>query len=86
MVRSVKDRSRSGLARDFSLCLNGGMLLTEDAAKKVGNRKTLAELLGITPAAVSQWGRFVPELRVYQLEALRPDLFPRKPHRRGRRR
>lgn len=28
----------------------------------------------ITPQAIYQWGEYVPELRAYQLRALRPDV------------
>ena len=33
---------------------------TEDAVKFFGTRKKIAELLGITPGAVSLWGDVVP--------------------------
>jgi DNA-binding transcriptional regulator YdaS (Cro superfamily) len=46
-----------------------------DAIKKAGSAKALAELLGITRAAVSQWGDRVPPARVWQLKALRPKWF-----------
>ena len=35
-----------------------------------GSVRALAEALGITEQAVSQWGDSVPELRVYQIRAL----------------
>lgn len=47
----------------------------ETAIKLAGSAKALAELLGITRAAVSQWGTSVPQARVWQLRALRPKWF-----------
>jgi DNA-binding transcriptional regulator YdaS (Cro superfamily) len=47
----------------------------EQAIKLAGSAKALAELLGITRAAVSQWGNNVPPARVWQLKALRPKWF-----------
>jgi len=35
----------------------------------------LAKLLGITRQAISQWGGQVPQARVWQLRALRPEWF-----------
>ena len=35
----------------------------------------LAKILGITRQAISQWGNKVPEARVWQLKALKPDWF-----------
>lgn len=48
---------------------------TEQAIKQAGGAKQLAELLGITPSAISQWGEDVPESRVWQLRVLRPVWF-----------
>jgi DNA-binding transcriptional regulator YdaS (Cro superfamily) len=45
------------------------------AIEKAGSAKALAELLGITRAAVSQWGKQIPQARVWQLRALRPKWF-----------
>lgn len=50
------------------------------AAAHFGSRTRLASALGISPAAVSQWGSIVPTLRQYQLErltggALKADPF-----------
>lgn len=47
--------------------------MTTDEAKELlglGDAKSLAELLGITEQAVSQWGQIVPELRAYQIKAI----------------
>lgn len=39
-----------------------------------GSQRELAELLGITQAAVAQW-KEVPEMRLWQLRVLRPEWF-----------
>lgn len=41
----------------------------------LGSGQAVADLLGISRAAVSNWGDEVPALRAYQLRELRPDLF-----------
>jgi DNA-binding transcriptional regulator YdaS (Cro superfamily) len=46
----------------------------ETAIRLAGSAKALAELLGITRAAISQWTD-VPAARVWQLKALRPAWF-----------
>lgn len=43
---------------------------TQQAIKHAGNAKALADLLGITPSAISQWGDEVPPGRQIQLEQL----------------
>lgn len=43
---------------------------TEHAIKFFGSAKKLADSLGISNAAVSQWGQNVPELRALQLERI----------------
>ena len=43
-------------------------MLTSEAVAYFKGKKKLAEALGISPAAVSQWGEVVPELRQYQLQ------------------
>lgn len=48
---------------------------TEQAIKHAGSVKQLAELLGITSSAISQWDEEVPEPRVWQLRVLRPEWF-----------
>lgn len=52
---------------------------TQQAIKLAGSAKALAELLGITQSAISQWGKEVPELRVWHLRQLRPDWFVGSP-------
>lgn len=57
----------------------------EAAIKSVGTAQKLAELIGVTPQAISQWDR-VPALRVLKVEAVsgvsrhdqRPDIYPRE--------
>jgi len=51
---------------------------TQDAIEKAGNAKALADLLEITPSAVSQWGDDLPAPRVWQLKVLRPEWFESK--------
>jgi len=48
---------------------------TSYAIDLFGSIKNLAAALGITIHAIYQWGDEVPELRVYQLRDLRPDVF-----------
>lgn len=48
---------------------------TQQAIKLAGSAKALADLLGITQSAISQWGEFVPPSRVWQLKVLRPVWF-----------
>lgn len=47
----------------------------QTAIDLAGGQGRLAELLGITTAAVSQWDDFIPEAREWQLKVLRPDWF-----------
>lgn len=48
---------------------------TKRAIELAGNASRLAELLDITPGAISQWGEDVPKGRVWQLRALKPEWF-----------
>lgn len=48
---------------------------TKDAIAKADGASKLAELLGITPAAISQWGKELPQAREWQLRLLRPEWF-----------
>jgi predicted transcriptional regulator len=45
------------------------------AIKLAGSQTALASLLGISQAAISQWGDRVPENRVWQLKVLKPEWF-----------
>ncbi len=47
-------------------------MTTREAVRRFGSKRKLAKALGITPQAVSHWGRFVPPLRAYEIEALKP--------------
>lgn len=46
----------------------------QEAIARAGNLSRLAELLGITPAAVSQWST-IPPARLWQLRVLKPAWF-----------
>lgn len=48
---------------------------TQDAISLAGNAKALADLLGISQSAVSQWDEEVPKPREWQLRVLRPHWF-----------
>lgn len=48
---------------------------TQQAIQLAGSAKTLAEMLGITGGAISQWGEEVPDARVWQLRVLKPEWF-----------
>lgn len=48
---------------------------TKTAIEKAGGIKQLAELLGISRPAISQWGENVPPMRVFQLKAIKPEWF-----------
>jgi DNA-binding transcriptional regulator YdaS (Cro superfamily) len=40
----------------------------------LGSPSAVAAFFGITKSAVSQWGEFVPPLRVYEARELRPSI------------
>jgi hypothetical protein len=44
---------------------------TQEAINEFGGVRKLADALGIWPQAIYKWGEDVPELRRYQIEALR---------------
>ena len=46
-----------------------------EAIQLAGSQSDLAKLLGITQAAVSQWGENVPMARVWQMKDLKPEWF-----------
>jgi DNA-binding transcriptional regulator YdaS (Cro superfamily) len=48
---------------------------TLKAIELAGSRTALAKLLNISQPAVSQWGKKMPQARVWQLMILRPDWF-----------
>lgn len=49
-----------------------------EAIKRAGGKSALARLLGITPAAISQWGLDVPIMRIWQLKTIKPEWFDKK--------
>ena len=58
------------------VCESGSMK-KEDAVRFAGTAKRLAEILGISPPAVSMWGDEIPQLQMYRLKELRPRWFTR---------
>lgn len=48
---------------------------TQIAIDLAGSATKLAELLKITPGAISQWGDAVPDKRVWQLKVIKPKWF-----------
>lgn len=48
---------------------------TATAIEKAAGVKHLADLLGITSSAISQWDEDMPQARVWQLRVLKPDWF-----------
>lgn len=47
----------------------------QELARKAGGVTALAKLLGITRPAIYQW-KTVPQARMWQLMALKPEWFP----------
>mgnify|MGYP003691499057 CR=1 FL=1 len=45
-------------------------MLKEDAVRHFGGVTKLAEALGLSKGAVSQWGENIPMLRAYQIERI----------------
>jgi hypothetical protein len=48
---------------------------TQKAIELAEGHKALADLLGITQSAISQWGEDIPDAREWQLKVLRPHWF-----------
>lgn len=48
---------------------------TQEVAEFFGNKKKLAEALGIRPSAVTMWGETIPESRQYQIQVLSKGKF-----------
>ena len=48
---------------------------TQNAIDKAGSATALAQILGITGSAITQWGDTIPPLRIYELKELRPKWF-----------
>jgi hypothetical protein len=51
----------------------------QKAIKLAGSQVKLAALLGVSQAAISQWGEDVPVMRIYQLKTLKPEWFVNEP-------
>jgi DNA-binding transcriptional regulator YdaS (Cro superfamily) len=51
----------------------------QDAIQKAGSPQALADLLKISRPAISQWGETIPQARIWQLMALRPEWFRPEP-------
>jgi hypothetical protein len=51
----------------------------QKAIKLAGSQTKLAEVLGVSQAAISQWGQDVPMMRIYQLKSLKPEWFIGEP-------
>jgi hypothetical protein len=47
----------------------------KELIKKAGGVTALARLLGISPPAIYQW-KTIPQARLWQLKALKPEWFP----------
>jgi hypothetical protein len=45
------------------------------AIRLAGNQTKLAAILGISQAAIAQWGNDVPVMRIYQLKTMKPEWF-----------
>lgn len=52
---------------------------TQQVAEFFGNKKKLAEALGIKPSAVTMWGDTIPVSRQYQIEVLSKGKFKASP-------
>jgi len=61
------------MAEPFSV-LKGVQMTKEEAIKRAGSAQKLAQILGISHSAVSQWDE-IPELRLFQLKVLKPSWF-----------
>jgi hypothetical protein len=48
---------------------------TQQVAEFFGNKKKLAEALGIRPSAVTMWGDTIPVSRQFQIEVLSKGKF-----------
>jgi len=48
-----------------------------DLIEILGTHVAVAQVLGITRSAVSQWGEFIPELQEYRLRDRNPTLYRR---------
>ena len=51
----------------------------QKAIKLAGSQTKLAVILGVSQAAIAQWGQDVPVMRIYQLKTLKPEWFVGEP-------
>ncbi len=49
---------------------------TKDAINHYGSAKKLADALGVTESAVSQYGEYIPDSRAWQLQNMTNDSLP----------
>ena len=47
----------------------------KQAIERAGSAIALARLLGISRQAISQWGDQLPQARLWQLQAIKPEWF-----------
>lgn len=56
----------------------------DDAIRMVGKPKAIAEAIGVTKQAISQWGEYVPEHSALKLLRVNPNIphavSNKKPH------
>lgn len=45
-------------------------MFKDDVIKFFGNSRKLARVLNISPSAISQWGKVIPEKNAYKLQYL----------------
>lgn len=50
------------------------LIKTSDAIKHFKNASRLAEEIGITPQAINQWGKYVPDPSVGKIMAVIPGI------------
>jgi DNA-binding transcriptional regulator YdaS (Cro superfamily) len=51
------------------------MITKEEAIRFAGSLTELAKILGISKAAISQWGETPPQARIWQMQSLHPEWF-----------
>jgi DNA-binding transcriptional regulator YdaS (Cro superfamily) len=54
----------------IKLALKGPSMKTDEAIKHFGSRAALAKALGISVAAISQWGDEPPKMRQFQIHTI----------------
>lgn len=52
---------------------------TQDAIHYAKNAKSLAELIGVTASAISQWGEYPPDARQLQIERVTVGALKAEP-------